>query len=130
MVSLFLDFVFTFRLKNDGLSAEYKAENENQFSQLSERAANSFIVKNMKHLKRTDDISNRPVTVWIVADLESKDGQELYGNAIKSLVRLKCHIMVFVFRFKFRIQVCTNSDSDSVTHKLHSKFFMVEKTDK
>lgn len=78
----FLDIVL------NGHFLDVNIKNVDEFSVLSERAMSQFIVKSTKYIKRTDDLAIRPVTVWVVADLESKDGQDLYSNAIKSLVQI------------------------------------------
>uniref|UniRef100_A0A914V212 UDP-glucose:glycoprotein glucosyltransferase 1 n=1 Tax=Plectus sambesii TaxID=2011161 RepID=A0A914V212_9BILA len=64
---------------------EYKAPTLKDFALLHERQKNQVILRTMKHLKRNDELITRPVTVWVVGDLETSEGRELYYNAIKHL---------------------------------------------
>lgn len=64
---------------------EYHPKNAYEFGKLREKEKTAFMISKLKYLKKNDDLYTRPVTVWIVADLETIEGRELYYNAIKHL---------------------------------------------
>lgn len=64
---------------------EYFPKNSLEFAKLRDRQKTANLISAMKYLKKNDDLYTRPITIWIVADLETADGRELFYNAIKHL---------------------------------------------
>ncbi|XP_021356134.1 UDP-glucose:glycoprotein glucosyltransferase 1-like isoform X2 [Mizuhopecten yessoensis] len=56
-----------------------------QFSVLNTKAMTSIMTQNMKYLTRKDEDMLRPVTMWVVCDLETAEGRDLLYSALKQL---------------------------------------------
>ncbi|KRY68048.1 UDP-glucose:glycoprotein glucosyltransferase 1 [Trichinella pseudospiralis] len=76
MENIFLDMTDT--AKHGAMSVE-------KFSHLDSSEKTQFIIDSILYLTKNDDDILRPVTLWIVADVESDDGQQFFLNAIKYL---------------------------------------------
>ncbi|KRZ49842.1 UDP-glucose:glycoprotein glucosyltransferase 1 [Trichinella nativa] len=76
MENIFLDMTDT---------SKYGAMSVEKFSHLDSSGKTQFIIESILYLTKNDDDILRPVTLWIVADVESDDGQQFFLNAIKYL---------------------------------------------
>ncbi len=57
------------------------------FQSLSSDDKVAAITTSMKYLTKRDDVSLRPVSMWIVCDLETPEGRTLFSNAVKYMVK-------------------------------------------
>ncbi|XP_071798762.1 UDP-glucose:glycoprotein glucosyltransferase 1-like isoform X1 [Asterias amurensis] len=53
------------------------------FQSLSRNEKVASITNSMKYLTKRDDVSLRPVSMWIVCDLETAEGRTLFSNGVK-----------------------------------------------
>ncbi|XP_069103600.1 UDP-glucose:glycoprotein glucosyltransferase 1-like [Argopecten irradians] len=56
-----------------------------KFRNLNSKAMTSVMTQNMKYLTRKDEDMLRPVTMWVVCDLETPEGRDLLYSALKQL---------------------------------------------
>ncbi|XP_060085960.1 UDP-glucose:glycoprotein glucosyltransferase 1-like [Ylistrum balloti] len=70
---------FTVRLDADVYNDVHK------FEVLNTKAMTSVMTQNMKYLTRKEENMLRPVTMWVVCDLETPEGRDLLYSALKQL---------------------------------------------
>ncbi|KAK5964500.1 UDP-Glucose Glycoprotein glucosylTransferase [Trichostrongylus colubriformis] len=67
--------------------SECKVDSLSDFAKLKDSEKIRCIAKKMAYVKKTDDHSAMPLTLWVVADLDSEHGRQIVYSAIKSLKR-------------------------------------------
>ncbi|CDW52566.1 udp glucose:glycoprotein glucosyltransferase [Trichuris trichiura] len=68
--------------------SEYKVSTVGEFKKLERKQQNQYIVQSRRYLTKNDESILRPVTLWVVANVATKDGRDLYLAAIRSLKQL------------------------------------------
>uniref|UniRef100_A0AAF5D0C5 UDP-glucose:glycoprotein glucosyltransferase n=1 Tax=Strongyloides stercoralis TaxID=6248 RepID=A0AAF5D0C5_STRER len=66
-----------------------KFENSDKFDQLSDVEKTQCIISRMKYLMRSDVESTKPLTVWLVGDMDEFESREMLRNALKFLKKSK-----------------------------------------
>lgn len=69
-----------------GNTAQKVIENPEAFGSLSAADMTGVVTSSLRYLAKQDEKSTRAITVWIVADLGTKEGRAVLYNAIKHLV--------------------------------------------
>ncbi|KFD61319.1 hypothetical protein M514_11774 [Trichuris suis] len=67
---------------------EYKVRTVDELKELGRKQQNQYIVQSRRYLTKNDESVLRPVTLWVVANVATKDGRDLYLAAIRSLKQL------------------------------------------
>lgn len=66
-----------------------EAKSFSEFAQLKEPKKVQCITANMRYLKKMEEDQTMPLTLWVVADLDSEDGRQFAYNAIKHVKHSK-----------------------------------------
>uniref|UniRef100_A0A5S6QWU0 UDP-glucose:glycoprotein glucosyltransferase n=1 Tax=Trichuris muris TaxID=70415 RepID=A0A5S6QWU0_TRIMR len=67
---------------------QYKVRTVDELRQLGLKQQNQYIVQSRLYLTKNDESTLRPVTLWVVANVATREGRDLYLTAIKSLKQL------------------------------------------
>ncbi|CEF63031.1 UDP-glucose:glycoprotein glucosyltransferase 1 [Strongyloides ratti] len=66
-----------------------KVKNVNEFNKLSDVEKTQCIITKMKYFTRSDVESTKPLTIWLVGDMEQFESREMLRNALKFLKKSK-----------------------------------------